>query len=957
MLTDLSGNSSTLLCTTKYAPNTNVIKEQDSRIKTVWKGLVDIFKLQNPSHETARKRPVTHSEKNINIRPRSFTEESHIDTSSSTPSSISSSITIPKLQIQKIIGLEEGIQDENYYWKSIREIGNTNLQETLTDIQRLLVLTYDKVDLREHIMKMCFNVIKEQNQHVIYSYGHPLIITLGKVLFLMEKDPHLFANIKHTTKDNFINLVEVEFEKHFKPILDGLERSYKKNQSLHLLSADVMLSHDIPLQIAKLLLTRNGTINIGLLEVAKNRFIKNQKNPINYETSLLHSLNSLQHSSKLRAIIAFARKPSTINSPSNFVIRSTLKLNYNEEITNEHARLTLLTSILAHDRQGQTNMCFAAHLAEALLSVYMLEVPAQDFSDMLLQSKLVRKINGLEVDMPFLLKLSNEVLETKCEIDIQGRLYDEDMNVIGSIWESPPLQNLSVILGFDYSADLKEIVASAFMQKNILARKQVKLGDFIDQVVKTHCLIKHQNNIGELTSKAHFVVGSLISNPLQKVWENCIAGMVESQSENYLRTSIVKSILTTLQTKIENSKGLSFETQKIFYEHFKSILIDKIHLFYDPSLPGTSMTLNTHLSDGGFVLYEKKLANQPETWLRVDNANDFQKFICHILVEADNRCKKESSQKHWNSFILSLKKYSYTDQILVDILSSYSTFVPYVESQSLDFESFRCAPWKNKIGHDANEALKIYSGLSELPPVSSIIPENACELFRRIIELGRSLTIHQKLEYEENPHKLIPMRILNSHAFGLMLGHSSLKNTWSTTMPINDLIEQYATKAKEQLPHTMMNQDWVEKTITQIKKKMNISNLKIFDKLDALSQRKWTLSTLRSEILHIYEEFDQGKVAGYYDGYIATHLPSELDKVFKNTIIHFADTNWSDDVHDIHFCFLINPCTGDTEIWEINDDNSHPMPIQNQQALIKQQWDFLADPEKLIKLKSENKVA
>ena len=84
------------------------------------------------------------------------------------------------------------------------------------------------------------------------------------------------------------------------------------------------------------------------------------------------------------------------------------------------------------------------------------------------------------------------------------------------------------------------------------------------------------------------------------------------------------------------------------------------------------------------------------------------------------------------------------------------------------------------------------------------------------------------------------------------------------------------------------------------------------------------------------------------DKLIVETLPHDLKEKLNKTIIHFADTNLHSGMNDIHFCFIVNPGTGKIEVWQITDDNSKIMPLDQNLIVKNKTWEIYLYPDELI---------
>lgn len=109
----------------------------------------------------------------------------------------------------------------------------------------------------------------------------------------------------------------------------------------------------------------------------------------------------------------------------------------------------------------------------------------------------------------------------------------------------------------------------------------------------------------------------------------------------------------------------------------------------------------------------------------------------------------------------------------------------------------------------------------------------------------------------------------------------------------------------------------------------------------------------RNQILTILNSFsiNQKQKATYpqiFDMAFYQYLPETQKKLIESSAVHFADTNWNEGIHDIHFCFAVNPGTGQLAIWESYDDGSHMVLLDQKFWLMNQTWEFYAHPEALL---------
>jgi hypothetical protein len=835
----------------------------------------------------------------------------------------------------------------------IRQQTDPLVRELLTDIHRLATLKLQQ-DQSTQFSWCCLQIANDT------SAEYSCVSQLGKILFILDRQPTFFDRLLHDHDSLPITRIADEFNHIIDQVCKKMSERYTNHKS-SAISAEMALHQTAPYELAGLLLTSTGMINVGIIANLRTIFVKNQTTPLNYEINILNTLKALEESSKLRSMIEAVKKPLSSDSPVNLVIRAALNLGPEETLTDHHARMTVLSALLSHHRQGNSADCFAAHLIEVLLSSSNLETPANDLSALIREGKLVRNTHGVQTDLPFLLVSSNDMNDKLLVIDREGNLI-KNSKKIGTFKELDTFSHIAKVLGMnDHKKYAQSALDKLFSQNpNHSEYTQIKLGKAINLFIKEWSSAHSNAALGEMTAAARFVASAQIGHPLLRIWENCVAGMVESHSETHLRTSIAKCIIDSLEQFIKQYGGISNKDSAGIMQMLRQKIIHKIHLYYDPSIANASMTFDSHSAEGAFVLYDKAQSNQLKSWKwsRIDNPALFQEFVERIVIDIEDEWLMHAgalggSLTALKMFFSELRQYCRSLSFIKSSMQRYSTLVPYVNLTTSSFEDLRCAPWMNKLGHDANLVLQIYSESGSTLPVNRVQPRNAAELFSHLIEYGRFLLKSGEHSFLDNPYKMLPMRIMNTHAFCLMPGHPTLQKALLAQQAPDEWIAQNLQSKAWKLTSGIVDHD-MYKTVLTYALNLSKQKIEILKLLHDPYKRKLTINQFRQKIVEaLKKEFRQEEqlenMYALIDTSIAASLSGELKELFTSSIIHFGNSNWSDDFHDVHFCFLANPGTGEIEVWEIRDDGSKPISIPGQYKLIRQQWEILTDPDKLIK--------
>jgi hypothetical protein len=101
---------------------------------------------------------------------------------------------------------------------------------------------------------------------------------------------------------------------------------------------------------------------------------------------------------------------------------------------------------------------------------------------------------------------------------------------------------------------------------------------------------------------------------------------------------------------------------------------------------------------------------------------------------------------------------------------------------------------------------------------------------------------------------------------------------------------------------------------------------------------------LKNFILHLHCEQEinvpskSEQLSREIDTALCQSLSVDLKAKLEHSAVHFGDTNWYQGIHDLHFCFLINPGTGQLELFESYSDGTHLKALDQKDWLINQKW-------------------
>jgi len=292
---------------------------------------------------------------------------------------------------------------------------------------------------------------------------------------------------------------------------------------------------------------------------------------------------------------------------------------------------------------------------------------------------------------------------------------------------------------------------------------------------------------------------------------------------------------------------------------------------YDPSLGFVGSE-----NDGGFVLYE--VSRDGKSIKRIDSSRSFREFLVRVVEKSEEKLEKRSFLSEAipsSSFIQEIVR-AYKDQI---------------QGSYLDFdEADKVTPWINLFGHNAHTILQVYFENPASISTYKMHPKNGYDLLKEILKLGRKLAPEIKEAFLKNAYTLKPVRILNFHAFSLMLGHSSIRDAWTTENGVKSWMKSRLLNRGREIASKPMSEKQ-RKSLAELYPGLDIPK--------GASPREFRKQAVRQL------EMNRKQAVIDLDKRLIETFPLKERKRLNETLIHFADTNLRSGIQDVHFCFLV----------------------------------------------------
>lgn len=848
--------------------------------------------------------------------------------------------------------LTQVLQDENHFpYLQMVNVKYPELIEALLDLH-LIIEKKEKNHQKgqgEDILVLAINAAQKATSTDLYEVRW----MIGKLIFLTEQN-----FLRATEQINLENIEEsfdwirLQFDLDMMKTQNKLNQYVEKQEAADLQNSKQASRTQLGIELSKMIVTELGTINSGIITPLLQLFAKDMKNPLNHDISLVYALQLLEAKPDLRNQFLKIRAPSR-KTPADLITRIVLGYSQSVELTEVDARKAVLSGLISRLRQSPSGSCFATCWTIELMSCQISQC-LRDFIEIMSSSKLTRKVNQQTVDFPFLLTAQCKSLETEFWVDVFGKLRTSGEHTI-YVWDHPGLWSACQMMGIsDPQATILKILSDYFHDKKNAGRfKPMTVDEFLRLLAdwsNEHSLIPEDNAI-TLFRKGSFAYDSQTSNPILNVWMNAIAGMSEAISSSMIKSHMISAVTGALDF-LEKSAPISTSSKiKLsVYSKMFTQLSKRIRLEYDPSIKGNPI-------DGAFVLYDKGSLSLSRGWTRIDSAKLFQDFLLQIIDTARQNISLTILNEHTtqilDSYINQLKTFVKTNDFLAKLIQIYDP-IHATHEDSLDkLLKLPYTPWITRCGNDTAKTLQVYLERANPPAMEKYIPANAEELLCKIIDIA-NVTYANDSSYVQNPCKLVSLRIPGVHAFSLMLGHPTILSATKSQLPAAEWIKQNLiepgkkialTEVGPQLHHAMLQHCLAQIGSKEAKEKFTRLVKHLSDKVTIFSFRNRLLEQFQAvapvDGLALKERVIK------LDTFLCLNLPAGSKYQLEKMAVHFADTNFANDEHDVHYCLLFNPGTGQIEIWEALD-NGNLLTALDQTMCNHQTWEFCKNPNDIL---------
>ncbi|CRX38064.1 hypothetical protein [Estrella lausannensis] len=762
-----------------------------------------------------------------------------------------------------------------------------------------------------HKVKKLFDLINQEEDNQLYL--------LGLVILLTSRQPEEMLSI--LSSDDLkaaIRRIETSTFKFFGDIRQSLKAQEDDHQLTGLQDGKIAYFNKLAYQIAKILLTSSGEINTQIIDSVISFFTAGPEHALNHEASLINGLLMIKRSELLRKKIeAMAERKPTPLTPLE-IIRIQCGLAPHVQPSAQDAKITLLTALLSHPRQGQQGSCFASYLSIALLSSHKIKT-TDDLLYILELGKLTRKTKRVKKDFPFMLRIGDGVLHKPFNINQKTWIVESGKAKL-PVEKTPGLIAAARCLGLKHTKRaIREAALSLISHENETTQITcMQILKYLADKASSLVSVEERNPLHMLL-KACYCFDAEVNNPLIRAFESCLADMAEASNEGMIKQPVMFSILDPLESFLNGQEGILEPEKNALVAEVQRQLMDRIHLSYDLDIRRDSSPDHNSLCIGGFALHDTQRANASDDWNLIDTPQKFKHFAESVLLSAQEIVEKGKMTR----VLAEAAQYLKSDDFLKDALVSFYPEYEHKPTLLANWDSLPYTPWRILSGNIAPNVRDVYMG-SEAQDDSfhQFKVSDPLSLMVLLMDLAKSIPVYSHLGYLDRKERKLPV-FTDSHAFNLSFSHPAFRDiVVRNALPIKWIKDHYLKLAKALNEERLLpneKEEMISRLIPRMKEAgLNDSWIRTLEAEPVANLRLVREICLSAELSDTSQMGIKSRER-LIDQFIWNAMPIRFKTLFEKEAVPFADTNWNLGCHDILLCFAPQPGTDKIAIFEMKD--------------------------------------
>lgn len=771
--------------------------------------------------------------------------------------------------------------------------------------------------------------------------------SIGKIVFVFECEESKFgADIDLENCGDVMGFINGFTKNEFQDVMNQLEQKNTAANAFSLQDPNMVIYVEEPKEIAKILLTATGQLNLGLIPSLKEQFFPDDRQKLSslqeYQQKLLCILDQLD--TNWQQLIDSVEVPSGLDTVAHALVRADLGLLPTEEVTKIHCQQVVFGAILSQLCQGPVGDCFAVAWAIRKHDEFPLAA-LKDYIDIVRDGFLTRQVNGAPDHFFFEMTIADEAMASQITLKPSGSVDEFH----APFWACPNLIAACRQMGITDLDKRKD----ALLQKLFGSKADpltLTWNDLIracadDEMAKSH-------PEGDLFALGQYGF-SLANNHLLRAWENCFAAMAEDRAGTYVRDNVVNSVMTVFDgvfTSMENKASSEKKTviEKV-KDAFQKTLNSSFRFLYNGAIPLTHVSSDGSSSSGGFELYERDLQDLTHKGVRIATPEEFTAFVQRCLAKTT----VDGDRSVISSVLQSLALCANGKDFMKNVLYAYDDANQKVADPVGHYRDLERTPMMSLDGDNPWEVMSIDLGHDFSRDVKAYKPKNPQDLLRWLLGIAKWKEAKERY-LEDNIANEEDSTTSPQHAFNIEMEGPEFKNFVTSKLSQSDWIKKTIVEPGSKIATAVMDRDAKQRFTTsvqnwlanQFQDGMPVALTQSLQKLFGSLNAKMTVNTFAKKghdgVLHLFPQLNDDQkteISLLLDGMLLQSLPADQTDVLQKSAVRFAKTNWDTGPDNLYFCCYFSPRTQQLAFGSIAEDQTGLQPMNEKEWIDGQQWE------------------
>ncbi len=729
----------------------------------------------------------------------------------------------------------------------------------------------------------------------------------------------------------------------------------------------------LALDVADKVLAPNGTVDrdmvATLIDQLSNDRMGTRLKVGPHRAEMIKLLTHIRDNGAFRNTLAGITAPAG-NSAQAKTIRATLN-KPTGVLSNRDARKAVLSSMLAHLRQGSVGSCFGTSIAIHLKTNHYnktLTMLKDLVENNRLQGTYVRgpQVNPVVFDLPgnhnaldlqfnHTMKFSSSGTVTQ----VNRRNLPESVK----LYDIPGvIQGLNAVGITNRQAQIEAVTAAAGRMAGLISDARNSPKQLLANIIDNTQTIE---NKGLAKRKAGFAFHATMENRLMRSLEYTLSGFAETRHAQTLGSKLMMQIDNLYMTvnfgenddrpfplhvndtvaKVDNLDRDNYQAfLGQFTTRFSQTMNTALAYKYDPELVHGQLSGDGHSSHGGFTItFKHPVSNETKTLKTPADLADAVKTLFQHQAAQDMIAINDANWTNGNLVTVTHAT------LMTEIFDKVNTqqLGANLIARTADLQG---NPVGFTQGADPGKVVRMLFGNSA-PVTKGTLAANPNNNGKSVLThvLTTLRTMQARVSDEENDYSVRTLRDMSipisskTHAFLLKPGLDPFLTTqMSRDDNISDVLDaRLKPEALTNYADQALNRQAVISFVDRLSTGLGMDKNTV---KQALRNQQHSLKPNDVYNTLVAGLPDDGKRAGR-----AEALAFALAKTFEapTRAVMFADTNWGNGDEDVHFGVVHNPFSNTSELWSFSyDGETHtPRSIPNQRTFVQGSWDIFREPK------------